>query len=143
MIKVEGPIAFVGKSTVDGRVIRGLDVSRQPIPILAIGDPEEPEGYLRAIGAIDDVQIQDGIVWATGQIEIEEFERCAVGIDMDSVVACHLLEGEAVGLDDLDWSALPENLIHEMSGRLVAVTVYVGGQNPAWPDAHLRRAECQ
>lgn len=141
MIEVEGPIAFIGRTTVDGRVIRELDVSRQPIPILMIGDPEEPKFDNRAIGAINDVQIQDDIVWATGQIEIEEFERCAVGIDMDSIVACHLLEGEAVGLDEMDWSALPENLIHEMSGRLIGVTIYFGDQKPAWPDAHLHRKQ--
>lgn len=128
---VQGPIAWLGVDTLDGRRVDALTVFdyRLPLPVLDSGVN---------IGRLSVVEFRaDRSVWAKGEIDWPEYVDgwIPVGLDMECM---------SVGFDP----SAPENpdellswwdrsdAVEVISGALLGVTI---GGHPSWPDAHLAK----
>lgn len=146
-MRVEGPIALLGRWTEDGRRLDDLAVADLPIPLFAIrtgGSIVEsgPVGRLTRVTFVpEDPYVADATVRASGTIEhlglrdlMEEWRRIPCGIDAG---APH------------QWSeADAENRMSLSGASIYAVHLYLpadegqpGGPIPAWPGMHLAVVE--
>lgn len=123
-VTIAGPIAFLGRRTVDSRKLLGLTIPERDVWIHAPGFPS-------VVGQLGRVTFQaDGSVQIVASVrsglwnEIAVDDACPCGIDLHSV-RCEVAQDGVQG----------------MAGALAGIMLYPpdSGAQPAWPDTILRR----
>lgn len=151
-VAVQGPIAYLGRDTVDGRRILRL-AATSPVTLLSIPDPVSSRvppvsgGDLAAldapvpVGEITEVWLDDGKVMARGRADLPEWipagARVGVGIDVRDAVVVYRDSETGELLTEVDDVVAEQSVVEFTDCTLMAVTLR---SDPAWPDAYMEVA---
>jgi hypothetical protein len=109
-----GTIAYIGRETVDGRILDRLDPGGLPAPLIADTESQEP------IGRIDEIdQRADGTVYGQGVVDLPA-GRYGIAVNLTGSQTVDELPGDA--------------FLIRVAGELAAAMILDEGMS-AWPDA--------
>lgn len=136
-----GLIGFEGVETVDGRMIApgDLDISREGLPLMAVGPQDDyhvGHAGARSVGVITTVERWGTAIVARGLVNGELLARVALQAERPVRVPCGF---DLDAIHPSGSSRVPtvgDPFVGAMRGaRLMGVTLYLGGQLPAFPEA--------